>query len=114
MSCLWDRNWTAINKLDPCDWVQCLKPTKPPLSTNLRVTYWNGNPINFGDQITYVCDKGYHFEDDPYQVNIKYQCQDGTKPKTTRGFLNTPASDDQWPKCAEGMKFPVKGNDQNL
>ena len=46
--------------------------------------------------------------------NFGGSTKDGTKPKTTRGFLNTPASDDQWPKCAEGMKFTVKGNDQNL
>ena len=102
MTCLWDRNWTATNVLDPCDWVQCLKPPNPPTFTNLRVTDWDGEPINFGDKITYVCEKGYQFEDDQYQVSISCQCQDGLKPKTIRGFFNTPATDDQWPKCTKG------------
>ena len=102
MTCLWDRNWTAINVMDPCDWIQCLKPPIPPSFTNLRVTDWDGKPINFGDKITYVCEKGYQFEDDQNQVSISYQCQDGVRPETTRGFFNTPAADDQWPMCTKG------------
>ena len=31
----WDRNWTAANVLDFCDWVQCLRPPAPPDWTNL-------------------------------------------------------------------------------
>ena len=105
MTCLWDRNWTFINDLDPCDWVQCLKQPEPPAISNLRKTYWDGNPINFGDKITYVCEKGFQFEDDQNQVSINYQCQDGTKPGTKRGFFNTPTSDDEWPRCTEGSNL---------
>lgn len=102
MTCQWDRNWTNTNILDPCDWVQCLKPPTPPHWTNLRITDWDGLPIPFGDRITYVCEKGYRFENDPYQENVKYECQNGTKPNSKRGFFNTPDADEKWPKCLLG------------
>ena len=55
MSCGWDTSWTPTPSLDPCDWVACLKPPTPPLSTNLRVSDWFGAPIQFGDEIRFVC-----------------------------------------------------------
>ena len=111
MTCQWDRNWTASNILDPCDWVQCLKPPEPPAWTNLKVTDWNEEPIDFNGYVSYVCLRGFKFEDDPEQENVRYQCQDGSKPGTTRGFFNVPKSEDQWPNCVEGrVFFPSKAS----
>ena len=51
MTCQWNRSWTPSVVLDPCDWVACLKPPKPPKSTNLRLTGWGGGPIPFGEKV---------------------------------------------------------------
>jgi hypothetical protein len=34
-----------------------------------RNTGWNEKPIQFGDQVTFVCERGYSFEEDPAQVD---------------------------------------------
>ena len=39
MTCQWNKEWTRSTILEPCDWVQCLKPPEPPLSTNLRSAF---------------------------------------------------------------------------
>ena len=67
----------------------------------MRVTDWDGEPIAFGDQIRYVCRRGYKFEDDPEQLDIKYTCQDGSDPKfeDRRGFFDIPTRDEDWPRC---------------
>ena len=67
-----------------------------------RVTDWDGVPIDFGGLITYVCKRGYKFEEDPLQENVQYECQDGTKSGSSRGFFNIPKVDEQWPNCVEG------------
>ena len=59
------RTWTDTTILKPCDWVQCLRPPDPPKSTNLRVTDWDGLPIEFGGVAEYVCLRGYKFEVQP-------------------------------------------------
>ena len=59
MSCQWDKSWSPTSSLDPCDWVACLKPPTPPLSTNLRVSDWFGAPIEFGNEIRFVCQRDF-------------------------------------------------------
>ena len=65
MPCQWDRTWTDTTQLMSCDWVQCLKPPTPPKSAHLRVNYWDEQPIEFGDSVEFVCQRGFQFEDDP-------------------------------------------------
>ena len=103
MTCLWDKSWEPDYRLPgPCDWVACLKPPLPPVSTNLRVTDWDGTPIAFGASIRYVCKRGYSFEEDPAQLEEAYTCQDGTAPDTKRGFFDVPIEEDEWPRCLRG------------
>ena len=104
MTCQWDRTWTPSAELGECDWVACLKPPLPPASTHLRNTDWFGEPIPFGDQIRYVCERGYQFEEDPSQVDLYYTCQDGSdeEHKDKRGFFDVPSSEDEWQRCVLG------------
>ena len=103
MTCLWDKSWEPDYRLPgPCDWVACLKPPLPPVSTNLRVTDWDEKPIPFGDSIRYVCKRGHSFEEDPAQLEQTYTCQDGTAPDTNRGFFDVPIEEDEWPRCVRG------------
>ena len=44
---------------------------------SIRVSDWDSQPIEFGDQIRYVCRRGYFFESDPSQLDVKYTCQVG-------------------------------------
>ena len=105
MTCQWDKTWTPTTELGTCDWVACLKPPTPPSSTNLRVTDWFGDPIPFGDEISFVCRKGYKFEEDPSQVDVRYTCQDGSNPehKDKKGFFDVPEIEEDWPKCLLGI-----------
>ena len=107
MTCQWDRTWTPTVELGECDWVACLKPPLAPASTHLRVTDWHGTPISFGDQARYVCDRGYQFEDDPSQLDVKYTCQDGTNTghEDKRGFFDVPQNEEDWPRCLLGEKI---------
>ena len=74
------------------------------MSRNLVVSDWFGDLIAFGDQIRFVCRKGYYFEEDPSQIDVKYTCQDGTNPdhKDKRGFFDVPENEDEWPRCMLG------------
>ncbi len=104
MTCQWDRTWTPTVELGECDWVACLKPPLPPASAHLKNTDWFGEPIPFGDQIRFVCERGYQFEEDPSQVDVFYTCQDGTdeEHKDKRGFFDVPGSEEEWPRCVLG------------
>ena len=110
MTCQWDRTWTPTAELGECDWVACLKPPLPPASTHLRNTDWFGEPIPFGDQIRYVCERGYQFEDDPSQIDVLYTCQDGTdeEHKDKRGFFDVPGSEEEWPRCVLGIDLEYR------
>ena len=105
MTCQWDRTWTPQVELGECDWVACLKPPPTPVSTHLKVTDWFGEPIPFGEQIRYVCERGYQFEDDPSQIDVFFTCQDGSNEehKDKRGFFDVPGSEEGWPKCVLGI-----------
>ena len=101
-TCLWNKEWSMNPPvLSPCDWVACLKPPIPPKSTHLRNTDWFGDPIAFGGQIRYVCERGYFFEDDPAQVDVLYTCQDGSTAglEDKRGFFDVPEKESDWPRC---------------
>ena len=105
MTCQWDRTWTDTTQLMFCDWVQCLKPPTPPKSAHLRVNYWDEQPIEFGDSVEFVCQRGFQFEDDPSQESVSYTCQGTTDEKLTRGFFDSPLLEDEWPRCLEGNLF---------
>ena len=104
MSCQWDKSWSPSPLLDPCDWVACLKPPTPPPSTHLRVSEWFGAPIQFDDQIRFVCERGYFFEEDPSQEDVKFTCQDGSHSgyEGSRGFFDIPETEEKWPRCLMG------------
>ena len=104
MTCQWDKTWTPTSSLDPCDWVSCLKPPTPPKSTNLRVSDWFGETIDFGQQVRFVCERGYFFEDDSSQIDVKFTCQDGkaTGFEDKRGFFDVPQLETEWPRCVLG------------
>ena len=106
MSCQWDKSWTPTPSLDPCDWVACLKPPTPPLSTHLRVSDWFGDPIAFGEQVRFVCERGYFFEADPGQLDVRFTCQDGAAAgfEQKRGFFDVPEVEADWPRCLLGCE----------
>ena len=105
MTCKWDMNWTdSLDDLE-CDWVGCLKPATPPLSSNLKVSDWDGQPIQFGGTARYVCQRGTQFEEDPYQASVEYVCEDATVSKASaRGLFNVPDKEEDWPRCLHGTK----------
>ena len=104
ITCQWDKTWTPSSTIAECDWVSCLKPPVPPPSRNLRVSDWNGETIPFGEQIRFVCKRGYKFEVDPEQADVKYTCQDGSNKdfKDKRGFFDVPELETDWPRCVLG------------
>ena len=104
MTCDWNKHWTPIRDLLPCDWVACLKPPNPPSWSSLGITGWFGEHVLFGHTIKYVCDRNMFFEDDKTLEFVEYTSQDCSNPDTTRGFFDVPAEDD-WPICTDGIKF---------
>ena len=101
MTCNWDKTWSPGTEILPCDWVACLEPPHPPEYANLLVTDWFGDPIQFGDKVTFVCERGMKFEDEPEKKYEEYQCQNGSLPGTERGYFKIP-EDDKWPRCVKG------------
>ena len=73
-------------------------------STNLRVSDWFGETIAFGEQIRFVCERGYFFEEDVSQIDVKYTCQDGKAKgfEDKRGFFDVPELETEWPRCVLG------------
>ena len=108
MTCQWDKTWTPTTELGTCDWVACLKPPTPPAHTHLFVNNWFGDTIAFGDQISFVCERGYKFEEDPQQYDVKYTCQDGSNEeyKELKGFFDVPEKEEDWPRCVLGPLCP--------
>ena len=117
MTCQWDRTWTPTSVLGTCDWVACLRPPLPPASTNLRVTHWFGDPVPFGEDVMFVCERGYYFEDDYSLKGVNYTCEDGLNVglEHLRGFFHTPDKDEDWPRCVlapvcpEPPEIPTEG-----
>ena len=108
MTCQWDKTWSPTSYLGTCDWVACLKPPTPPSFTNLRVNHWFGDPIPFGSEAMYVCERGYYFKDDYHRTHVNYTCQDGNNAgfEGLRGFFNAPEYEEEWPKCIRSPICP--------
>ena len=98
---------TVLYSSGECKWVACLKPPTPPASTNLQVTDWFGDPIPFGEQIRFVCERGLYFEDDFHQTEVAYTCQDGSNKdfKDKRGFFDVPELEEEWPRLELSYNF---------
>ena len=49
----------------------------------------------------FVCDRGYFFEEDPGQLDVKFTCQDGKAAgfEEKRGFFDVPDLEVDWPRC---------------
>ena len=45
-----------------------------------------------------MCERGTYYEDDPYVEYFDYQCQDGSKEGTERGYFEVP-TEEEWPRC---------------
>ena len=101
MTCNWNKTWSPVDDLLPCDWVACLDPPVPPQYANLRVTNWFGDPIQFGEKVRFVCERGMKFDADPETEYVEYQCQNGSLPATERGYFKIP-KEDEWPRCVKG------------
>ena len=103
MTCQWDSQWLPDNVLGRCEWYACLRPPTPPKGTRLRVTDWDGEPIQFGRKVRFVCELGTAFEHDPHLEGIEFECRDGSVNKSMRGFFDTPDGD--WPRCVAGVDW---------
>ena len=107
MTCQWDRQWTSTHIPLECEWIECLRPPEPPAESNLRLTDWFGETVPFGGSARYVCKRGMQFEEDPAQLDVLYQCQDGSDGITPRGFFNVPDTPSGWPRCLEAPLCPT-------
>ena len=58
----------------------------------------------------FVCERGYQFEEDPSQENVFYTCQEKTEETLTRGFFDSPLTDEEWPRCVEDYDPPCIQN----
>ena len=89
MQCNWNTTWTLYDKLDECIWVQCLYPPDPPSDTLLAST-WNGEPVEFHSNVSYVCESDdLYFEVDREMTEYNISCLPG-------GSWDEP---DVWPVC---------------
>ena len=107
MTCQWDKQWTPTHEPIECDWVSCLRPPEPPQESNLRLTDWFGETVPFGGSARYVCKRGMQFEEDPAQLDVLYECQDGADGVTPRGYFNVPENPGDWPRCLEAPLCPT-------
>ena len=88
MTCNWNNSWTLTDTLDECRWVQCLYPPDPPAESGLLLT-WTGDPVEFYENVTYVCAEGTFFEWDREMVEYNISCMEG-------GSWDKPTV---WPVC---------------
>ena len=68
----------------------CLTAPDPPTQTSLEAI-WDGEPVDFDTEITYICSRKQKFYDDFYQENITVLCKNGN-------IWETPQV---WPNCVE-------------
>ena len=106
LTCNWNKSWSPAPEIHQCDWVACLEPPHPPAYANLRVTDWFGDPIDFGEKVKFVCERGMMFEDDPDIEFVEYQCKNGTLPGIERGYFKIPEAD-KWPRCTSGYSIKM-------
>ena len=89
MTCNWNMTWTPRDYLDSCVWTQCLHPPEPP-ETSLLLSTWDGEPVEFYDNVSYVCQQeDFYFEWDRNILEFNVTCQpDGSWPQPS-----------EWPVC---------------
>ncbi len=57
------QTFLPLTKLDPCVWFQCIDP---PLPADKGLKHnWNGDPVEFGSNVTYSCARANLF----FEVN---------------------------------------------
>ena len=89
IQCNWNNTWSRHDYLDECVWTQCLYPPEPP-EGYLLTTTWAGDPVEFYDNATYVCDgEDLYFEWDRDMAEFNVTCLPG-------GAWKPP---DEWPRC---------------
>ena len=69
--------------------VACINPPEPPESKNLIMLYETDTIIEFGQNVTYKCLQGFHFEEDYYRPEFNLTCQ-------TNGNFTDPLP---WQQC---------------
>ena len=75
MTCNWNATWTTRDYLDECVWTQCLYPPDPP-DGHLIVSTWSGDPVEFFDNVSYVChQEDLFFEWDREMGEFNVTCQ---------------------------------------
>ena len=68
--------------------------------THLKVSDWQGDPIQFGDKVSFVCDRNTYFEDEE-MTSVEFTCQDDAR----GGHFDAPDNDTAWPQCVrQGVK----------
>jgi hypothetical protein len=102
LTCRWSGRWSSRPELPDCEWTACLRPPAPPLSSRLRIHGWLGAPLPFGSMARYVCDRGEQFQEDPAREEVTYSCQSGLEEGVEPATFDTPAAEEDWPRCALG------------
>ena len=88
MTCNWNQTWTKVDYLDECIWTQCLNPPLPP-EENLLDSTWDANPVEFGNNVSFVCGEDLYFLWDRDMAEFNVSCLDD-------GTWEDPA---EWPVC---------------
>ena len=89
IQCNWNNTWSRHDYIDECVWTQCLYPPPSP-EGYLLTTTWSGDPVEFYDNATYVCDgEELYFEWDRDMAEFNVTCLPG-------GAWELP---DEWPRC---------------
>ena len=89
IQCNWNNTWSRHDYIDECVWTQCLYPPPSP-EGYLLTTTWAGDPVEFYDNATYICDgEELYFEWDRDMAEFNVSCLPG-------GAWELP---DEWPRC---------------
>ena len=97
ITCQWDKTWTPSNTLEACAWLRCLRPPTPPDEANLVLHEWDGEPVEFEDEVEFRCKPEHYFRQNRSQISLFLKCnEDGSflLPKDIHG-------NSYWPECVE-------------